>query len=67
VGRDLAQADPVERALADALALAAQAGRFGTVEVLSRELTARRLARTSPAVTSLDAGRAKRSRKDSAP
>ena len=40
VGQELAQVDPVERALADALTLAAQAGRFDTVEVLSRELAA---------------------------
>jgi len=57
------QVDPVERALADALTLAAQAGRFDTVEVLSRELAARRLARTAPAVASLDTERAKRERK----
>jgi len=60
VGQELAQVDPVERALADALTLAAQAGRFDTVEVLSRELAARRLTRTAPAVASLETERAKR-------
>lgn len=62
MGQDLAQVDPVERALADALTLAAQAGRFDTVEVLSRELAARRLARTAPTVATLEAERAKRTR-----
>jgi hypothetical protein len=59
--------DPVEQALADALTLAAQAGRFDTVEVLSRDLTVRRLARVAPDVPSLEAERAKRSRYDLGP
>jgi len=63
VGQDLAQVDPVERALAEALTLAAQAGRFETVEVLSRELAARRLARTAPTVTTLEAERARREKR----
>ena len=37
--------DPVEAALADALQRAAVAGQWSTVEVLSRELEARRVAR----------------------
>ncbi len=59
----MARVDPVERALADALTLAAQAGRFDTVEVLSRELAARRLARTAPAVPTLEAERARREKR----
>ena len=50
--------DPVELALATALEQAAQAQQWQTVEVLSRELTARREARA--AVVSLDAERARR-------
>jgi hypothetical protein len=40
------QVDPVEQALADALGRAARSGEWGTVETLSRELTARREARS---------------------
>ena len=39
---EVASGDPVEAALADALMKASAAGAWGTVEVLSRELTARR-------------------------
>ena len=54
--------DEVERALADALRLASQAGQWTTVEVLSRELSARRLARTAPSVPTIEGERAKRGR-----
>jgi hypothetical protein len=50
--------DPVEAALADALTRAAQAGEWGVVETLSRELTARREARAN--VVQLDAARKRR-------
>jgi hypothetical protein len=60
LGQSAAAPDPVEAALSDALKLAAQAGQWTTVEVLSRELSARRLARTAPEVPSIDAERAKR-------
>jgi hypothetical protein len=63
VGQNLAHPDPVEAALAEALMLAAKAGRFETVEVLSRELAARRLSRTAPSVPTLDAERAKRKKR----
>jgi hypothetical protein len=53
-------ADPVETALAEAVALAARAGQWSTVEILSRELGARRLARSAPDVLNLDAERARR-------
>jgi len=44
--------DPVEAALADALRRAAEAGQWSTVEVLAKELEARReaQARKAPAV-----------------
>jgi hypothetical protein len=58
--------DPVEAALADALKLAADAGRWSTVEALSRELGARRHARTAPEVPTLDGERAKRKGKGQA-
>jgi hypothetical protein len=58
----LAPADPVEAALAEAVALAARAGQWTAVEVLSRELAARRLAASSPDVPSLEAERARRER-----
>jgi hypothetical protein len=51
-------ADPVEAALAQALALAANAGRFDVVAQLARELEARRLARAGNVVT-LDGRRPK--------
>jgi hypothetical protein len=54
--------DPVEAALAEAVSLAARAGQWGTVEILSRELAARRLAASSPEVPSLEAERARRER-----
>jgi hypothetical protein len=54
------EADPIEAALAEAVRLAAHAGQWTTVETLSRELSARRLAGTEPTVTSLDAARRKR-------
>jgi hypothetical protein len=57
-----ASADPIEVALAEAVALAARAGQWTAVEVLSRELAARRLAASSPEVTSLEAERARRER-----
>jgi hypothetical protein len=55
--------DPVEAALSDALALAAKAGQWTTVELLSRELSARRLARTAPEVTTLE-GRRDRAKRE---
>lgn len=55
-GRD--SSDVVEAALAGALERAAAAGQWSTVEVLSRELTARREARAG--VVSIQAERAKR-------
>ena len=57
LGSDL---DPVEAAFSDALRLAAAAGQWTTVEVLSRELAARRHARTAPEVPTLHGARAKR-------
>jgi hypothetical protein len=63
VGQELAQVDSVEEALGVALKLAAEAGQWGAVETLSRELGERRRARTAPAVASLEAERAKRDRK----
>jgi hypothetical protein len=50
--------DVVEAALAEALTKASAAGQWTTVEVLSRELTARREARAG--VVELDAKRGKR-------
>jgi hypothetical protein len=50
----------VEVALADALTKAAAAGQWTTVEVLSRELEARRKARAN--VVELDAARRRRER-----
>jgi hypothetical protein len=58
----VSQSDPVEAALAEAVSLAARASQWETVNVLSRELAARRLARVSPEVTSLDSERARRER-----
>jgi hypothetical protein len=55
------ESDPVEAALAQALTRASMAGQWTTVEVLSRELTARREARA--AVVDLGAARTKRGRK----
>ena len=55
-----AQPDPVDAALAAALEGAAAAGAWDTVQVLARELQARREARA--AVVSLDAERARRER-----
>lgn len=49
--------DAVEAALAEAIALAAKAQQWDTVEILSRELSARRLARTAPDVATLEARR----------
>ncbi len=60
VGQTLEWVDPIEAALAEALTLAAKAGRFDTVETLSRELGARRLARNAPEMTTLEAERARR-------
>jgi hypothetical protein len=54
----VANGDPVEAALAGALTRAAQAGEWGVVETLSRELTARRAARAN--VVPLDVARSKR-------
>jgi len=62
VSQKASQIDPIEAALAEAVTLAARAGQWTTVEVLSRELAARRLARVSPDVPTLDAERAKRER-----
>jgi hypothetical protein len=55
--------DPVEAALSEALKLAASAGQWTTVELLSRELAARRLARTAPEVATLEGERARRERR----
>jgi hypothetical protein len=52
--------DAVEAALADAIAKAANEGRFDVVSQLARELEARRLARAD--VVSLDAEKRRRSR-----
>lgn len=64
VGHDLAQGgpaiDPVEEALARAIELASNAGQWDVVSTLSRELSARRLSRTAPEVTTLEGERAKR-------
>lgn len=51
----LNDSDPVEQALAEAITLAAKAAHWSTVETLSRELSARRLARTAPDVATLEA------------
>ena len=59
----MAQVDSVEEALGVALKLAAEAGQWTAVEVLSRELAARRLARTAPDVASLEAERVRRDAK----
>jgi hypothetical protein len=58
VGHD--EIDPVESALADAIVKASVAGQWTTVDVLSRELTARREARAN--VVPLGAVRARRGR-----
>lgn len=60
VGDVGAAGDPIEIALADALTRAAAAGQWTTVEALSRELQARRQARSG--VASLDAAREKKKR-----
>jgi hypothetical protein len=52
--------DPVEEALTKALEGATAAGQWTVVAQLARELEARRLARQSSAVVSMDAARAKR-------
>lgn len=52
--------DQVERAIADALARASAAGAWDAVATLARELEARRKARQSPTVVSIEAARAKR-------
>lgn len=52
--------DPVEVALADALARAADAGQWEIVGQLARELETRRKARQAPDVVDLEAERAKR-------
>ncbi len=54
--------DPVEQALGDAVLLAAQAGQWETVALLSRELGARRLAREAPNVSRVDVERIRRGR-----
>jgi DNA primase len=59
----LAHEDSVEHALGVALRLAAEARQWTAVEVLSRELAARRLARTEPAMATLEAERAKREKR----
>lgn len=51
--------DPVEVDLAETILLAGKAKQWTTVEILSRELSARRLARTSPDVATLEARRKK--------
>jgi hypothetical protein len=56
----VAESDPVEAALAEALTRAAAAGQWGTVETLSRELQARRESRAN--VVQLDAARRRRER-----
>lgn len=58
----LGQADPIESALAEAVARAAGAVQWTTVEILSRELSARRVAWVSPGALTLEAERAKRER-----
>ena len=58
LGQSWGNQDPVEVALADALTRAAAAGQWATVEVLSRELEARRKARAD--VIDLRAERLKR-------
>jgi hypothetical protein len=52
--------DPVESALAESLRLATEAGRWDVVTLLAGELSARRLARTAPAVASVEVERARR-------
>ena len=61
-GANAGPADPVEAALAEAVRLAAQAGEWTVVAELGRELAERRRARQAPAISSLDARRAKRER-----
>jgi hypothetical protein len=58
----LPASDPVEAALAEAVKLASLAGQWDVVSVLARELSARRLARESPAVPSVELERARRER-----
>jgi hypothetical protein len=54
--------DAVEAALADAISRAAEAGEWTVVAELGRELAERRRARQAPAISSIDAARAKRDR-----
>jgi hypothetical protein len=58
LGRTAADPDPVETAIAAALERASIAEQWGAVEVLARELEARRKARAG--VLQIDAARAKR-------
>jgi integrase len=58
----LPEMDPVEADLAKALSLAAQAGEWGVVAELGRQLEVRRRARTTPEVADLDAARQRRER-----
>jgi hypothetical protein len=60
VGNELELADPVEAALAVALTAASAAGQWTAVEVLARELEARRKARAG--VVDLEQARAKKHR-----
>jgi hypothetical protein len=61
VGRTAPDPDPVETAIAAALERASTAEQWGAVEVLARELEARRKARAG--VVQIDTARAKRLRK----
>jgi hypothetical protein len=56
----MAQVDPVEQALASAIAEAAEAHRFDVLPVLVKELEARRLARQAPEIVDLEAERRRR-------
>jgi hypothetical protein len=60
VADPVSESDPVELALATALERASAAGQWTTVEVLAREIEARRKARTGVVV--LDTERRKRDR-----
>jgi hypothetical protein len=60
VGNELELVDPVEAALAVALEGAARAGQWTTVEILTRELEARRRSRAG--VVDLERARAKKRR-----
>jgi hypothetical protein len=53
VGQNSGPVDSVEESLGVALKLAAEASQWTVVEVLSRELGARRLARTAARATTL--------------